>query len=44
VQPHPALRAAHERAFVEDELAADEALERRAAQHCKQFLFKRPVE
>ncbi|HKS78824.1 MAG TPA: hypothetical protein VJQ07_08155 [Gaiellaceae bacterium] len=44
MQPHPALRAAHERALVEDELAADQALERGAAQHREELLFERPVE
>jgi hypothetical protein len=44
VQLHAALGAAHERALVEDELAADQALERGAAQHRKKLLFERPVE
>jgi hypothetical protein len=44
VQTHRALGAAHERALVEDELAADRALERRPAQHCEELLLERPVE
>jgi hypothetical protein len=44
VQPHPALGAAYERVLVEDELAADQALERGAAQHREKLLFERPVE
>jgi hypothetical protein len=43
VQAHRALRAAHEGALVEDELAADRALERRAAQHGEELLLERPV-
>src|SRR3954452_22689669 len=44
VQAHGALGAAHERAFVEDELAADRALERRSAQHGEELLLEGPVE
>ena len=44
VQAHPALRAADVRAFVEDELATDRALERRPAEHGEELLLERPVE
>ena len=44
VQAHPALRAADVRAFVEDELATDRALEGRPAKHCEELLLERPVE
>src|SRR3954452_16525968 len=44
VQAHGALGTAHERALVEDELAADRALERRSAQHGEELLLERPVE
>jgi hypothetical protein len=43
VQSHRALGAAHNRAFVEDELAADRALERGAAQHGEKLLLERAV-
>ena len=44
VQAHRALGAADERPLVEDELAADRALERRSAQHGEELLLERPVE
>lgn len=44
VQLHPALRAADERGLVEDELATDQALERRSAQNGEELLLERPVE
>src|SRR3954447_23608766 len=44
VQAHVALGTAHERAFVEDELPADRALERRSAQHGEELLLEGPVE
>src|SRR5437660_5450492 len=44
VQAHRALGAAHERALVEHELAADRALERRPSQDGEELLFERPVE
>jgi hypothetical protein len=44
VQAHRALGTAHEGALVEDELAADRALERRSAQHGEELLLERPVE
>jgi hypothetical protein len=43
VKAHRTLRAAHKRAFVEDEFTAHWTLERSAAQHGEQFLFERPV-
>jgi hypothetical protein len=44
VEAHRALGAAHDRAFVQDELAADRALEGRPAQHGEELLLERPVE
>jgi hypothetical protein len=44
VQAHRAFGTAHERGLVEDELAADRALERRTAQHGDELLLERPVE
>src|SRR5215470_14579961 len=44
VEAHRALGAAHDRAFVKDELAANRALERCSAQHCEELLLERPVE
>jgi hypothetical protein len=44
VQAHLALETADERPLVEDELAADRALERRPAQYGEEFLLQRPVE
>jgi hypothetical protein len=43
VQAHRALGAAHERTVVEDELAANRALERRAAQHREELLLESSV-
>jgi hypothetical protein len=44
MQAHLALGTADERALVEDELAADRALERRPTQHGEELLLERPVE
>src|SRR4051812_18488687 len=43
VHDHSALGAADELPVVKDELAADEALERRSAQHGEELLLERPV-
>jgi hypothetical protein len=44
VQAHRALGTTNDRALVENELAADRALERRSAQHGEELLLERPVE
>jgi hypothetical protein len=41
---HRALGTADDGSLVEDELAADRALEGGSAQHGKELLFERPVE
>jgi hypothetical protein len=43
VQAHRALRTAHGRPFVEDELAADRALEGGSAEHGEKLLLERPM-
>jgi hypothetical protein len=44
MEQHRALRATDRSALVEDELAADGALQRRAAQHGQQLLLERAME
>ena len=44
VEAHAALGTTHERPFVKDELAADQALERRSAEYREELLLERPVQ